>query len=106
MDHSWLSLLHQAFSSSCAGFCRAMRSRQSGRENQGELWMGHETFSEGEMRDLDATDFAHAFLWLTTLAAAIILFWGSDRLWMLVVILLASRWTSIRLVARRRHGGD
>lgn len=83
-----------------------MRSRQSVQENQRELWMGRETQSEGEMRDLEVTDFAHAFLWLTTLAAAVILFWGSDRLWMMVVILLASGWTSIRLVARRCHGGD
>lgn len=58
------------------------------------------------MRKLDAIDFAHAFLWLTTLAAAIILFWGSDRLWMMVVILLASGWTSVRLVGRRCRGGD
>ena len=58
------------------------------------------------MRKFDAIDFAHAFLWLTTLAAAMILFWGSDRLWMMVVILLASGWTSIRLVSRRCRGGD
>ena len=58
------------------------------------------------MRKLDAIDFAHAFLWLTTLAAAIILFWGSDRLWMMVVILLASGWTSVRLVGRRCREGD
>ena len=68
--------------------------------------MGRETTSEGDVRDLEAADFAHAFLWLTTLAAAIILFWDSDRLWMMVVILLSSGWTSIRLVARRCHGGD
>ena len=58
------------------------------------------------MRKFDAIDFAHAFLWLTTLAAAIILFWGSDRLWMMVVILLASGWTSITLVSRRCREGD
>jgi hypothetical protein len=59
-----------------------------------------------EMKELDATVFAHAFLWLTTLAAAIILFWGSDRLWMMVVILLASGWTSIGLVRRCCRRGD
>lgn len=58
------------------------------------------------MKDLEPTDFAQAFLWLTTLAAAIILFWGSERLWMMVVILLASGWTSIRLVGRRCRKGD
>jgi hypothetical protein len=58
------------------------------------------------MRDLEATDFAHAFLWLTTLVAASILFWGSDRLWVMIVILLANGWASIRLVARRCRGGD
>lgn len=58
------------------------------------------------MGDFEATDFAHAFLWLTTLAAAIILFWGCDKLWVMVVILLTSGWTSIRLVSRLRHEGD
>ena len=53
------------------------------------------------MKELDATVFAQAFLWLTTLAAALILFWGADRLWMMVVILLASGWTSIGLARRR-----
>jgi hypothetical protein len=55
------------------------------------------------MREFDATDFAQAFLWLTTLAAAIILFWGSDRLWMMVVVLLVSGWTSVTLVRRCRR---
>jgi hypothetical protein len=58
------------------------------------------------MKELDATVFAQAFLWLTTLAAAIILFWGADRLWMMVVILLASGWTSISLVRKRCRRGD
>jgi hypothetical protein len=58
------------------------------------------------MKELDATVFAQAFLWLTTLAAATILFWSADRLWMIVVILLASGWTSIGLVRRRGRRDD
>jgi hypothetical protein len=58
------------------------------------------------MKELDATVFGQAFLWLTTLAAAMILFWGSDRLWMMAAILLASGWTSVGLVWRRLNVRD
>lgn len=58
------------------------------------------------MKKLDATVFAQAFLWLTTLAAAVILFWGADKLWMMVVVLLASGWTSVGLARRRCCRGD
>ena len=82
-----------------------MRSRQPVWENQGEHWKGCQT-QGGKMKELDAMVLAQAFLWLTTLAAAMILFWGSDRLWMMAVILLASGWTSVGIVRRRCHRGD
>lgn len=53
------------------------------------------------MKDLKVTDFVHAFLSLTTLAAAIVLFRESDKLWLMVVILLTIGWTSLGLVSVR-----
>lgn len=57
------------------------------------------------MRKPSVTELARAFLWLTVLAAAAILFWGSDRLWLLIIILLASGWTDVRLVEMDCRGG-
>lgn len=63
--------------------------------------LGCEAESEEEMKDLKVTDFVHAFLSLTTLAAAIVLFRESDKLWLMVVILLTIGWTSLGLVSVR-----
>jgi len=57
------------------------------------------------MRKPTPVELANAFLWLTVLAAAIILFWNSDRLWMMVVAILASGWTSMGLFAKSCQGG-
>jgi hypothetical protein len=46
------------------------------------------------------TELANGFLWLAVLAAASILFWGHDRLWMMIVAVLANGWVSVGLLAR------
>lgn len=58
------------------------------------------------MRKPTPVEFANAFLWLTVLAVAIILFWDSDRLWMMVMAVVVSGWTSMGLVAKSCRGGD
>jgi hypothetical protein len=52
------------------------------------------------MRKPTSVEFANAFMWLTVLAASVVLLWGSDKLWMMVIVVLASGWTSIGVVAR------
>lgn len=52
------------------------------------------------MRKPSSVEFANAFMWLTVLAASVVLLWGSDRLWMMVIVVLASGFTSIWVVAR------
>lgn len=52
------------------------------------------------MRKPTAVEFANAFLWLAVLAGSIMLFWGSDRLWMTVVIALANGCASTGIVAK------
>ncbi|MGD9145739.1 MAG: hypothetical protein PVI80_09275 [Anaerolineae bacterium] len=52
------------------------------------------------MRKPTSAEFANAFMWLTVLAASVVLLWGSDRFWMMVIVILASSWTSIGVVAR------
>jgi hypothetical protein len=52
------------------------------------------------MRKPTSVEFANAFMWLTVLAASVVLLWGSDRLWMMVIVVLVSGWTSIGVVAR------
>ena len=58
------------------------------------------------MRKPTSVEFANAFLWLTVLAVAVILFWDSDRLWMMVVAVVVSGWTSMGLVAKGCQGGN
>ena len=57
------------------------------------------------MRKPTVVELANAFLWLTVLAAAIILFWESDRLWMMIMAILASGWASTGLVVRNCREG-
>jgi hypothetical protein len=52
------------------------------------------------MRKPTSVEFANAFMWLTVLAASVVLLWDSDRLWMMVIVVLVSGWTSIGVVAR------
>ncbi len=52
------------------------------------------------MRKPTTVEFANAFLWLAVLAGALILFWGSDRLWMMVVVVLANGSASMGTVAK------
>lgn len=58
------------------------------------------------MRKPTAVEFANAFMWLTVLTTALILFWNSDRLWMMVVAVLVGGWTSMGLVAKSCRRGD
>jgi hypothetical protein len=58
------------------------------------------------MRKPFCVDLANAFMWLTVLATAFILFWNSDKLWMMVVAILVGGWTSIGLFANHRRTGD
>ena len=58
------------------------------------------------MRKPTATEFANAFMWLTVLAAAIVLLWDSDSLWMMVVAILACGFTSVRVVANGCRRSD
>jgi hypothetical protein len=52
------------------------------------------------------TEFANAFMWLTALAATVVLLWDSDRLWMMVVAILACGFTSIGIVASSCRPSD
>jgi hypothetical protein len=52
------------------------------------------------MKKPTPTEFANAFLWLAVLAAASILFWDCDRLWMMIVALVVNGWASMGLVAK------
>jgi hypothetical protein len=52
------------------------------------------------MRKPTAVEYANAFLWLTVLAASMVLFWGSDRLWMMVVAVLTCGFMSVEVVAK------
>ena len=52
------------------------------------------------MRKPRPTELANAFLWLVVLATAAILFWESDRFWMMVVAVLVNGWASVGLVAK------
>jgi hypothetical protein len=58
------------------------------------------------MRRPNSIEFANAFLWLTVLAASVILYWGSDRLWMLVVAVLVSGCASVRVVAEGQRQAE
>ena len=58
------------------------------------------------MRKPTPTEIGNAFMWLTVLATALILFWDSDRLWMMVVAVGVGGWTSMGLVAKVCRGGD
>ena len=58
------------------------------------------------MRKPTSTEFANAFMWLTVLAASIVLLWDSNRLWMMVVAILACGFTSIGIVANRCRPSD
>ena len=52
------------------------------------------------MKKPTTVELTNAFLWLAVLAGSIILFWGSDRLWMMIVIVLANGFASMGVVAR------
>lgn len=52
------------------------------------------------MRKPTSVEFANAFMWLATLAATIVLLWDSDRLWMMIMVVLVSGFTSIGIVAK------
>jgi hypothetical protein len=56
------------------------------------------------MRKPSAAEMANAFLWLAVLAATLILFWGSERVWVLVVGILGCGWASVGIVARGCRG--
>jgi hypothetical protein len=55
------------------------------------------------MKKPTPTEFANAFLWLAVLAAAGILFWDSDRLWMMIAVVVVNGWASMALVAECRR---
>jgi len=52
------------------------------------------------VRKPTSVDLANAFMWLTLLAATVVLLWGSDSLWMMVIVVLVCGSTSIGVVAR------
>jgi hypothetical protein len=52
------------------------------------------------MKRPTSVELANAFLWLTVLAASIVLLWDSDRLWMMIVAVLVCGWTSLGVVAK------
>ena len=52
------------------------------------------------MRKPTPAEFANGFMWLTVLAASIVLLWDSDRLWMMIVALLVCGTTSMGAVAQ------
>jgi hypothetical protein len=55
------------------------------------------------MRKPTITELANAFLWLAVLAAACILFWGNDRLWIMAMAVVVNGWASVGLVAKCRR---
>ncbi len=52
------------------------------------------------MRKPTSAEFANGFMWLTILAASIVLLWDSDKLWMMIVAVLVCGTTSIGAVAK------
>lgn len=52
------------------------------------------------MRRPTVIEVANALLWLAVLAVAVILFWGSDKLWMMIMAVLVNGWVSMGLLAR------
>ena len=53
-----------------------------------------------EMRRPTSVELANAFMWLTMLAATVVLLWDSDRLWIMIMVVLISGSTSIGVVAK------
>ena len=58
------------------------------------------------MRKPTAAEFANGFMWLTVLAASVVLLWDSDKLWFMIVVVLVCSTTSIGAVARIFRPGD
>ena len=54
----------------------------------------------GKMRKPTAVEFGNAFMWLTMLAATVVLLWDSDRLWMMIMVVLVCGFTSTGVVVR------
>ena len=52
------------------------------------------------MRKPTSAEFTNGFMWLTILAASVVLLWDSDRLWMMIVAVLVCGTTSIGAVAK------
>lgn len=52
------------------------------------------------MRKPTSAEFTNGFMWLTILAASVVLLWDSDRLWMMIVAVLVCATTSIGAVAK------
>lgn len=52
------------------------------------------------MRKPTAAEFANGFMWLTILAASVVILWDSDTLWFMLVAILVCGTTSIGAVAR------
>lgn len=53
-----------------------------------------------------SAEFVNGFMWLTMLAASVVLQWDSDSLWMMIVVVLVCSTTSMGAVARSvRQGG-
>jgi hypothetical protein len=51
------------------------------------------------MRKPTPAEFTNAFMWITVLAASVVLLWNSDRLWMMIVAVLVCGSTSVGTVA-------
>lgn len=51
------------------------------------------------MRKPAPAEFANAFMWITILAASVVVLWDSDRLWMMIVAVLVCGTTSVGTVA-------
>ena len=58
------------------------------------------------MRKPSAAEFTNGFMWLTVLAASVVLLWDSDRLWMMIVAILVCGTTSIGAIARAFRQDD
>jgi hypothetical protein len=58
------------------------------------------------MRKPNSVEFTNGFMWLTMLAASVVLLWNSDRLWMMIVAVLVCGTTSIGAVARGCRQSD
>jgi hypothetical protein len=58
------------------------------------------------MRKPASFELANGFMWLTILATSIVLFWDSDRLWMMVVAVLICGTTGIGAVAKGCQQSD